>query len=136
MELKRGPWIRNVLTKYKLLNVGLQEDFEDILGRQSHHSFLERMKKDQEVMLDVKRRKLQYFGHIMHGEQYVLLQLITERKIHGKHSVGRRRLSWLHNLLIQLFCAAVSKVRIALVIANLRNLSTELTSINKCSNYG
>jgi len=49
-------------------------------------------------------------------------------KIEGKRSVGRRRNSWLKNFREwfgcnnnELFRAAVSKIRIALMIANLRN---------------
>lgn len=89
---------------------------------------LRRMKKEREIILTIKERKLLYLGHIMRGDKYQLLQLIVQGKISGKRSVGRRRHSWLKNLREwfhttnnHLFRTAVSKIRIALMIANLRN---------------
>ena len=89
---------------------------------------MRRMHKEREVILTIKKRKLQYLGHITRGRKYQLLQTIMQGKIAGKRSVGRRRNSWLKNLREwyncsnnQLFRSAVSKVRIALMIANLRN---------------
>lgn len=88
---------------------------------------LNRMGKREEIITTIKKRKLQYFGHIMRGERYSLLRLIMEGKIKGKRSVGRRRVSWLKNLREwfgltsgQLFSTAVNKVRIAMLISNLR----------------
>lgn len=89
---------------------------------------LKRIKKEKEIIITVKKRKLQYLGHVMRGEKYHLLQLILQGKIQGKRSVGRRRHSWMRNLrdwfgctTNQLFRSAVSRIRIALMIANLRN---------------
>lgn len=88
---------------------------------------LNRMRKECEIIDTIKKRKLQYLGHIMRGQKYTLLQLIVQGKISGKRSIGRRRVSWLKNLRewfdcsnVQLFRAAVNKVRIAVMIANLR----------------
>jgi hypothetical protein len=88
---------------------------------------LRRMKKGLELLDNIKTRKLQYFGHIMRGEKYRLLQLIIQGKIKGRRGPGRRRISWLRNLrqwygrsTTSLFRAAVNKVEIALMIANLR----------------
>lgn len=74
----------------------------------------------------VKRRKLEYFGHIMRNEKYHLLQLILQGKIEGRRSAGRRRLSWLRNLRTwtgmssaALFRAAVNKVIWTNVIADI-----------------
>lgn len=89
---------------------------------------LRRINKEREVELTIKERKLQYLGHIIRGEKYSLLRLIMQGKIEGKRSVGRRRISWLKNLREwfgcsskQLFRATASKVKIAMMIANLRS---------------
>ena len=69
----------------------------------------------------------QEFGHLVLHEKYCLLQLIMEGKIKERRRWGRRKTSWLKNLRdwfglnsTFLFRAAVSKVRIAMMIANLR----------------
>ncbi|KPJ21112.1 hypothetical protein RR48_00353 [Papilio machaon] len=63
----------------------------------------------------------------MRNTKYGLLQLIVQGKITGKRSVGRRRTSWLKNLrqwfgksTRSLFRAAVSRVQVAVMIADLR----------------
>lgn len=88
---------------------------------------LRRMGKSLEVLRTVKERKLQYFGHVMRGERYRILQLVTQGKIQGKRRPGRRKTSWLKNLrewfntsTRSLFRAAASRVRIAMMVANLR----------------
>jgi len=45
-------------------------------------------------MLTVKRRKLEYFGHIKRNNKYRIIQ----GKADGRGRPGRRRLSWLANL--------------------------------------
>jgi len=90
---------------------------------------LRRMNKTTEIMTTVKARKLEYLGHIMRNEQrYGLLQRILQGKIPGRRGPGRRRISWLKNLrawfsmtTTGLFRAAVNKVMIAGMIANIRN---------------
>ncbi|KAI5752582.1 hypothetical protein M8J77_018365 [Diaphorina citri] len=89
---------------------------------------LRRIKKNVEILEEVKKRKLQYLGHIMRGTKYEILHLIIRGKIVGKRSVGRRRTSWLKNLrewfnisTAELFRAAVSKDMITMMLANLRN---------------
>ncbi|CAH2236323.1 jg10705 [Pararge aegeria aegeria] len=59
-------------------------------------------------------------------KKYELLLLIVQGKVAGRRRPGRRRISWLKNLrqwfgksTKSLFRAAVSKVEIALMIANL-----------------
>ncbi|XP_045448929.1 uncharacterized protein LOC123657427 [Melitaea cinxia] len=88
---------------------------------------LRRMNKRLEIMRIVKERKLQYFGHIMRGHRYRILQLVIEGKIEGKRRPGRRKISWLKNLrewfnlsTRSLFRAAASKIKIAMMVANLR----------------
>lgn len=87
---------------------------------------MRRMKKEREIINTMKIRKLQYLGHVMRGERYRFLQEIMQGKIQGQRSQGRRRISWLNNLRkwfncssTDLFRAAISKVRIAMMIANL-----------------
>jgi hypothetical protein len=88
---------------------------------------LQRMKKECEVIKTVKIRKIQYLGHIMRGEKYVLLRLIMQGKIQGKRNPGRRKISWLRNLRewfgcssLELFRSAANKIKIAMMISNLR----------------
>ena len=49
------------------------------------------MQKDTEILLKLKERKTRYLGHIMDGNRYEILRLITEGKIEGRRSVGRRQ---------------------------------------------
>jgi hypothetical protein len=88
---------------------------------------LRRIGKEPEMMKIIKSRKLQYFGHLLRGEKYQLLQLIIQGKICGKRSRGRPRTSWLQNLrewfqynTRELFSAAKDKEHIAMMISNLR----------------
>ncbi|CAK1588781.1 unnamed protein product [Parnassius mnemosyne] len=88
---------------------------------------LRRIKKTPEVVYLVKKRKLEYIGHIMRNRKYDLLQFIIQGKIQGKQSVGRRRTSWLKNLRQRfgkstrsLFRAAASKIQVDLMIADLQ----------------
>lgn len=83
--------------------------------------------KELEVIKVLKCRKSQYFGHILRGEKYQLLQLIIKGKVCGKRSRVRPRTSWLQNLrewfqyyFKELFSAAKDKYRIAIMISNLR----------------
>lgn len=89
--------------------------------------------KQKEVIITIKVRKLQYFGHIMrHQGRYQLIQyyntLNTTRKVLGKRGMGRIRVSWSKNLRTrfsmtpnQLFRTAVNKVNIVNMVANFRN---------------
>lgn len=51
----------------------------------------------KELLYTVMCRKLEYFGHIICGLKYRLLQTIMEGKVEGKWWFGRKRLSWLWN---------------------------------------
>ena len=86
---------------------------------------LERLSKSTEIVCTVKSRKLQYFGHVMRGEKYRLLQNIMQGKIAGKRGPGRRKTSWLKNLrdwygvdTNTLFRIAVNKIKIAVMVTN------------------
>ncbi|XP_060520407.1 uncharacterized protein LOC132698368 [Cylas formicarius] len=88
---------------------------------------LNQLNKQTEVIHTIKKRKLEYFGHILRNTKYQILQLIMQGKIDGRRGPGRRRTSWLKNLrqwygvgARTLFRRAVDKVQIALMIANVR----------------
>ena len=66
--------------------------------RVSNVEVLNRMGKEMEVLYEVKRRRLEYFGHIIRNGKYRLLQLVVEGKIEGKRRPGQRNTSWLKNL--------------------------------------
>lgn len=95
----------------------------------SNRAVLERIGKQKEIMNTIKRRKLEYLGHIMRNEgKYHLLISILQGKVFGKRGPGRRRISWLKNLRTwfttttkNLFRAAANKIIIARMIANIRN---------------
>lgn len=100
------------------------------VDRITNEECLRRVSKDLELSQEVKVRKLQYLGHVMRGTRYKLLQLIIQGKIIGKRSIGRRRMSWLRNLREwfnctsnDLFRAAVSKIKLVMMVANLRKKS-------------
>jgi len=65
----------------------------------TNETILERMGKEKEVMETIKRRKLEYLGHIMRNDnKYKLLKSILQEKVFGKRGPGRRRISWLKNI--------------------------------------
>lgn len=93
----------------------------------TNEEVLRKLNTETELLYTIKKRKLEYLGHIMRNKKYELLQLIIQGKINGKRGPGRRRDSWLKNLRVwfgktsaDLFREAVSKIKIALLIANLR----------------
>lgn len=64
----------------------------------SNVEVLRRANTDRQLFKTVKFRKTSYFGHIMTGEKYSILQLIIKGKIEGRRGVGRKQLSWLRNI--------------------------------------
>jgi hypothetical protein len=52
-----------------------------------------RMGTEKGLLYSVKKRKLQYFRHVLRNEKYRLLQLIAQGRIEGKRAPGRRRTS-------------------------------------------
>lgn len=94
----------------------------------TNEEIINRIGKKKEIVQTLKERKLQYLGHIMRHDKYRLLQLILQGKIEAKRGRGRRRHSWMKNLrdwfgltTTQLFRAAVNRVRIAMMLADVRN---------------
>ena len=97
------------------------------IQRVTNVKVLRRMQKEAELLNTIERRKLQYLGHILRGEKYGILHLILQGKIDGRRSIGRRQNSWLKDLRrwlgctsFDLFRKAVSKIQIAIWLANLR----------------
>jgi ribosomal 50S subunit-associated protein YjgA (DUF615 family) len=91
----------------------------------SNIEVLARMRKEKELLVTVKKKKLQYLGHILRGRKYEILRVILEGKISGKRSIGRRQNSWLKDLrrwcgcnTAELFRKAALKIQMALWIAN------------------
>uniref|UniRef100_A0A6P7F260 Uncharacterized protein LOC114325553 n=1 Tax=Diabrotica virgifera virgifera TaxID=50390 RepID=A0A6P7F260_DIAVI len=80
------------------------------------------MQKAKELLTTIKTAKIEYLGHIMrNSERYGLQQLILQGKVEGK-----RRISWLKNLrtwfnttTTNLSRAALCKVQIAIMVANI-----------------
>lgn len=95
----------------------------------TNNEVLRRMGRECEITAIIKKRKLEYLGHIMRNEErYGFLQLVLQGKVYGRRGPGRRRISWLQNLrkwfnmtTTGLFRAAANKVRIAMLVANIRN---------------
>lgn len=97
------------------------------MDRVTNEEVICRINNEPEVLLNIKKRKLEYLGHLMRGQKYTFLQNIMQGKIQGRRSIGRRRMSWMRNLrewfgctTNELFKTAVNKIRIALMISNLR----------------
>lgn len=61
------------------------------VSRITNQEVLRRMGKEKELIKTIKRRKLQYLGHVIRGVNYNILQIILEGKICGKRMRGRRR---------------------------------------------
>lgn len=67
--------------------------------RISNMEVLNRIGQEEgELTKMIKKRKLEYLGHIMRGNRYSILQLILNGKIEGKRGIGRKKYSWLRNL--------------------------------------
>jgi len=69
------------------------------------------MNKKLEVLKEVKRRKITYLGHIMRGSKYEILNLILEEEQWLRE--------WFNMSSVDLFRAAISKIRIVTMLANL-----------------
>ena len=66
--------------------------------RVTNEEVLRRMKKQRELLTNIKKRKTAYLGHILRNEKYKILQLILEKKIEGKRGIGRKQMSWTRNI--------------------------------------
>lgn len=59
---------------------------------------LQRVHTSRKMMLLIKKRKIEYLGHVLRHDRYRLLQLIMMGKVEGRRRAGRRRKSWLRNI--------------------------------------
>lgn len=93
MDPRVGRWITVWKKKMESLEICLYHRILRI-------SWIEKVTNMEKAGLlnTTKKRKLTYFGHIMHRERYELLHLMMERKIAGKRSIGRRQNSWMKDL--------------------------------------
>ena len=64
----------------------------------SNTEVLRRANSNRELFTTIKLRKISYFGHVVRGTKYVVLQLVMKGKIEGRRGVGRRQHSWLRNI--------------------------------------
>lgn len=95
----------------------------------TNEDVLRMMDTERQLLDTIKRRKTEYFGHIIRGSKYQLLRLIIQGKVEGKRWIGRKQLSWLRNIrqwcglsAEELFRAAANRERfqeiINMMIAN------------------
>lgn len=66
--------------------------------RVTNEAVLQRLNKERELLLTIKKRKTSYLGHVIRGEKYEVLQLILQGKIEGRRGIGRKQYSWLRNI--------------------------------------
>lgn len=90
-------------------------------ARVTNVEVLKRIGSKMLVLNTIKRRKMEYLGHVLRNGKYQLLHNIIQGKIEGRRGAGRRRTSWLRNLrqsTRSLFRKAADKVQLMLLIAN------------------
>uniref|UniRef100_A0A2A4J795 Reverse transcriptase domain-containing protein n=1 Tax=Heliothis virescens TaxID=7102 RepID=A0A2A4J795_HELVI len=66
--------------------------------RIKNETVLRRVHMPRKLMPIIKKRKIEYLGHVLRHDRYGLLQLIMMGKVEGKRPAGRRRKSWLRNI--------------------------------------
>ncbi|CAH2232123.1 jg20798 [Pararge aegeria aegeria] len=93
---------------------------------------LQRVARSRELLLIIKKRKVEYLGHVLRHERYQLLRLIMMGKVEGKRRVPTRRLrrfwrkkSWLRNIREW---TNVESVEVLFRLAEDREKFAELTS--------
>ena len=62
----------------------------------SNENVLEMTISKRSLITTIKKRKLQYFRHLI--TQNVIQRLLLEEKIEGKRGCGRPRMMWMHNI--------------------------------------
>lgn len=55
------------------------------------------MNKEVKVLYEIKRRKFQYFGHVIRNEKYSFLQLVMQEKIKSVRRQERSKTCWLRD---------------------------------------
>ena len=65
----------------------------------SNTEVLEKAQTELHFLNDMKRRKLEYAGHVMRGSSGVTHLEVLEGKIEGKRGRGRPRLTWMDDII-------------------------------------
>lgn len=60
-----------------------------------NNEVLQKVNKECEILFQVKRRKLEYIGHINRNTRYSMLLLILQGNEYGKRDPGRKENFWL-----------------------------------------
>ncbi|KAL0829312.1 hypothetical protein ABMA28_004110 [Loxostege sticticalis] len=126
----------NTNNVYQIINQGCQVSIRFIfhlfycscLIKVTNDEVLRRVQQKSELLQTIKKRKVEYLGHIIRHDRYELLQLIMMGKVAGKRRVGRRKKLWLRNIrdwtgiesAAQLFRLARDQEEYAKLTANLR----------------
>lgn len=94
-----------------------------------NETVLQRVQMPRKLLQTIKKRKIEYLGHVLRHDRYALLQLIMMGKVEGKRRAGRKRKSWLRNIrewtgitsVEKLFRLAVDKTEYKKLTANLQD---------------
>lgn len=86
-----------LLVKVRMCRRVLQ-DFIGLENYVNNAEVLSRLNKDAKVMFTIRRRKLEYIGHITRNEKYRWPHLIMQGKIAGKRSTSRRKNLMVHKI--------------------------------------
>ena len=62
----------------------------------TNNEVLQRVDSQRTIFIDIKRRKLKYFGHIMRKNGFQ--RILMDGKVDGKRGRGRPRTSWSSNI--------------------------------------
>ena len=80
-----------------VLNVGISEDDENILGeKKTNEEVLEMVDEQLYIIPTIKKRKITYFGHMIRRNN--IPGLILEGPLEGKVSRGGPRTEWMTNI--------------------------------------
>lgn len=92
----------------------------------TNEEVLRRTRKDRDLIVNIKKRKTAYLGHVIRNNTMKLLKIIIEGKVEGRRGLGRRKHSWLKNIREwtgldshSLFRAAQDRKKFAEIVSNL-----------------
>ena len=85
MQMKSYRWLLGVSWKERKMNEWVMDKIKEICGYEP-----------EDVMDVVKRRKLQYFGHMVHGGGTD--RAVMEGGMEGSRGKGRPRGNWMGNI--------------------------------------
>ena len=66
--------------------------------RLTNNEVFRRVNYQTQLINNIKKRCVGYFGHIMRGDKYELLKLMICGKLEGWVSRGRKRTTWISNI--------------------------------------